>query len=313
MLVTRINMGEEGQIVNLIDQAKKRWPDNAEVLFIAGWDALQHKQIPTADRYLTRAFQLNPNIPTLKAAYGDVKFNERQYEKAYQLAIMELNEMPDSYKANVVAGKSLAMSKHFTDAVKYLKAASDQAPAMPEINDLLAQVAEWSAQYDEAIKPALRYMAVMSNGFNNNERTQRLLAACFHHVPKEEALADIQSVSEGFEPATKNSYFHQGIGQLLSKMGWHDQAIAHLEKAVAILPSNGDARYYLAQEYETYLHDYARALIEYKKAEQAGLPPELQVVDHITRVQDRLSQQKQDLAGQIKDLLQGRFDKTSPQ
>jgi len=303
LLKQRIRTKQTENISVLIAAARSKFPGDADVMFLSGYDALNRNAIPTAEAYLSQAYRINPHIPFLKSSWGETKLYERNWPLAYKLAAEEIKENPNNPKAYMVAGLALAHMQRFDQACDMLGKACIAMPDRSDLTEKLARLSVWSGRYKDAIAPACLYLAIKANPHVEDESMHWLLLDCLRHTQKDQAMATINEISEKFEPAVNNPYFHNTVGEVLKEEGWQDAATAQFKTAVKLMPSFGRADFNLAIEYENYVHDYTKALEYYKKAQVAGVGTNSPAVDYANRLEDRLAHAKSDVAWRLKDLL----------
>jgi len=303
LVLARIHSGDVGDISGLIAHALNRFPNDPEVLFLAGYDALQNRKLIQSEKYLSQAYKAKPDIPWLKCVYAELLLYRHNPVKAYVLAKAELKTDPKNWRANMVAGLALIDGGHYTDSLKYLRIASDARPDRTDISEKLAVLSAWSGDYAEAIRPNLRCLAICTGATSHSPRLENLLLDCFKRTPKAVAVRVVEEESSQSVRAAQNAYYQNAVGEALQRVGWDDAAIAQYRAAVKLKPNFGLATYNLAHENEYYLHDYQQAKILYRLAQQLGLPDNLSATDSINRLEDRLLVRKQDLAWRLKDLL----------
>jgi tetratricopeptide (TPR) repeat protein len=305
LLKSRIRFGEGESATHLIELAHNKFPNDPDVNFIVGWDALKQGKLAIAYRALGKAMAAKPDIPWLNVTYGELMLQERNYEEAWKYAAKELARDPahPPAKAQMVAGLSLAHMKRREDAIKYLGPACIATPKDTRLSSQLARLSVWCGRYTDAIDPCLLYFAVSAKPFVEDSEMRALLLDCFRHSSKEEALKRIDDINKNFTPAWTNAAYHNLVGELEAQMGWHDVAIESFKTAVKLDPGLGIAQFNLGKDYEQYEHDYENALACYRKAEQLRLPEKTPVVDYATRLEERLTVRKGDLSWHLRDLL----------
>lgn len=303
LLRQRINTKMESNSAQLTVLAVKKFPNDAEVLFYAGYIALENRDMNDADAYLTKAYLLNPKMPLLPSSLAEVKLNQHLYSLALNLARQDLLQNPHVTKANMVAGLALIHLKRYDQAVDYLGKACTAMPNRWDLAEKLAWVAMWSGRYNDAIAPICLFLAEKADAYSDQKRMRDMLLECLHHTARERAMATIDEICQKFAPAARNPYFHNAVAEVLAEEGWNEAATLQLKEAVKLEPSSSLINFNLGKQYEFYLHDYGKALEYYKKAEVSTDAVTIPATDYANRLEDRLSRSRSDVAWRLKDLL----------
>ncbi len=303
LLRQRINSRQMANSTQLTKLALHKFPNDAEVLFYAGYIELENRNMFEANELLSRAYALNPKIPLLKSGLAECKLNKRNYPQAFFLAEDELRQNPNDRRANMVAGLALMHLQRNDQAVDLLGKACIAMPHRWDLEEKLAGLAVWAGRYQDAIAPICLFLAQKTNSGSDQARMCEMLLECLRHTNRQDALNIINDVNAKFEPAARNAYYHNAIGQVLTQIGWNDAATTQLKEAVKLAPSSAQANFNLGKQYEFYVHDYAKALDCYKKAEVGTDFTPTQATDYADRLEDRLARSKSDVAWRLRDLL----------
>ena len=307
LALARIRVGDVTNISGLIAEAGRKFPDDAEVLFLEGYDALTNKKWNVARQKLLKAYGMNPNIPYLKSCLAELSYNRANFQLAADLAHQELKTMPNDPRANMIMGLSLINRGIFSDSVPYLYKACAAMPNRSDLDDKASFFLSWDGRYGEALAPTLCCIAMTSGQYRNRDSLLKRLDDCLAHTTKEKALSTINEIATKFSPAKTNYAYFNTVGQALATRGWHPEARAAFQQAIDIEKMEGNQDglpyFYLAREYESNVHDYPRAIELYRQAEQLALPSDISAAGYIERLEDRYALYDRDLAWRLKDML----------
>ncbi len=207
----------------------------------------------------------------------------------------------------MVLGLSLVQQGIFSDSVPYLYKACASMPDRSDLDDKASFFLAWNGRYEEALAPTLCCIALTSGQYGNNTKLVQRLDDCLRHTPKEKALSTINEIATKFLPAKTNYAYFSTVAQSLATRGWHPEARASFQRAIELEKKDGiqDGLPYfkLGREYETYVHDYPRAIELYRQSEQLALPHDISAAGYIERLEDRYAQYDRDLAWRLKDML----------
>lgn len=303
VLRQRINTKQLSDTTQLIGLAMRKFPNNAEVLFYAGYIQLENRDMSDATALLQKAYNLDPKIPLLKVSLAECKLNRHIFAQAFVLAKEELRQNPNVPKADMIAGLALVHLQRYDQAVDLLGKACAAMPDNWDLAEKLARVAVWSGRYKDAIGPICLFLVQRSDERAPEKSMNALLLDCLRHTNRQEAEEIINEVCQKQAPAAHNAYFHNQVGEVLAKVGWDDAATAQFKEAVKLAPTSALINFNLGKECEFYLHDYAKALEYYKKAEVGTDIVQTPATDYANRLEDRLSRSRSDVAWRLKDLL----------
>ena len=122
-----VRAGEISQGQVLIDRIF-RDGESAEGHLLMGLAHLNQRNYPEALKELTRAVELNPDLPTVRALYGRALLNMGNREAAIREFRRELARDPNQFEANVQLGNLYRMDQRHDEALVYLGRAADARP-----------------------------------------------------------------------------------------------------------------------------------------------------------------------------------------
>lgn len=329
LATARIRYKDSENISGLIATGVAKFPNDPEILFLKGYDAMKHNKFYQADAAFKKAYAMKPNIPWLRPYYAELKLNQGAAPMALYLAKQDIaeNPKPKPLDPNVpasrqpkpnawypkdyeVAGLALIQLQHYAEAVDYLAVACDNDITRADLNEKLGTLAAWSGRYRSAVTPTLLCLAESVNAYNDHQKLCNILADCLRKSNKASVLKDLDEIVQKYEPAATNGYFHTAVGEVFDRVGWHDAAMARFEFAIKIFQQHptkdGRAYFDLARDTELYTQDYQKALVLYRQAQQLSLPQDVHISDYVSRLEDRMAMRKQDVAWRLKDLLSRR-------
>ena len=126
---------DRGQV--LIDRIFKKG-DSAEAHVMLGTAYMSKRDYLNAVKELERALQMNPDLPSVNAAYGRALLNTGDREKATQAFRRELEINPNNFDANLQLGNLYRLEQRHDDALVYLKRAEAAQPTNPAVRHGLA-------------------------------------------------------------------------------------------------------------------------------------------------------------------------------
>jgi tetratricopeptide (TPR) repeat protein len=303
LLRQRINTKQMDNSSQLTMLAVKKFPNDAEVLFYAGYIELENHDMSGAESLLSKAYTLDPKIPLLKSSLAECKLNKHNFAQAFVLAEEELRQNPNVPRADMVAGLALVHLQRYDQAVDLLDKACIAMPSRWDLAEKLARVAVWSGRYQDAILPICLFLAQRTDSGSDQKKMCALLLECLRRTNRQDALNTINNVSQKFDPAAHNAYYHNAVGQVLAQVGLNDAATTQFKEAVKLAPLSSQANFNLGKQYEFYVHDYGKALDYYKKAEVGTDVAQTQATDYANRLEDRLARSQSDVAWRLRDLL----------
>lgn len=132
-----VRSGEINQGQVLIDRIF-RDGESAEGHLLMGLAHLNQRNYPEALKELTRAVELNADLPGARALYGRALLNMGNREAAIREFRRELERDPNHFEANVQLGNLYRMDQRHDEALVYLGRAADVRPDDPGVKHGLA-------------------------------------------------------------------------------------------------------------------------------------------------------------------------------
>ena len=198
-------------------------------------------------------------LPQVDLATVDPNLSERLSEK---LAV--LRAAPNDALANGEVGKLLHAYRLFELAAQFYQRAETLDPGDTRWPYYLGVIEASEGRYDEAI---VRFQSALAIYPAFVPAKKRLARALLDDGKFDESLG-IYSALLVSEPA--DAEIRTGIGKVQAALGNTQEAVAHLVRAVEILPNYGEAHYALALAYRD-LGDEQRATEQFKRYEEDKL------------------------------------------
>jgi tetratricopeptide (TPR) repeat protein len=186
-------------------KAKRKRPDNAEVLFEFGRACLELDLPDDAMPALQRAARLQPNNDSYAYVLASAKVSKKQYEVAGKLFQALLTKHPEDSILNYAMGSLLFLEVKLDEARKYLRRSVELQPDQSAAYYYLGLVAEGKGEGDQAIA----------------------------------TLKDVLRRNPDYGPA------YEALGRILVKQRKYEEAQQALEKAVVLNPDSVKAHYQL--------------------------------------------------------------------
>ena len=186
-------------------KAKRKRPDNAEVLFEFGRACLELDLPDDAMPALQRAARLQPNNDSYAYVLASAKLSKKQYEVAGKLFQALLTKHPEDSILNYAMGSLLFLEVKLDEARKYLRRSVELQPDQSAAYYYLGLVAEGKGEGDQAIA----------------------------------TLKDVLRRDPDYGPA------YEALGRILVKQRKYEEAQQALEKAVVLNPDSVKAHYQL--------------------------------------------------------------------
>jgi tetratricopeptide (TPR) repeat protein len=186
-------------------KAKRRKPDNPEILFEFGKACLELDLPDDALPALEKASRLRPNNDSYSYVLASANVSKKQYEVAGKLFQALLAKHPDDPVLNYAMGSLLFLEVKLSEAAKYLHKSIELQP-----NQTVAYY----------------YMALVSEGTGENDQAIA-------------TLRDVLRRDPDYGPA------YEALGRILVKEKKYAEAQQILEKAVVLNPESVKAHYQL--------------------------------------------------------------------
>jgi tetratricopeptide (TPR) repeat protein len=190
-------------------RAKRKDPDNPEVLFEFGKICLKKNLFQDATKALERAVELKPDRDSYVYVLASARVGTKRFEEARSLLEGLLKKKPDDAQLNYALG-----------AVFYLEAKLDEAANYLE-RSILLQPDQVAAYY---------YLGSVAQNKGQNAKAIQLFQELLQRRPDHAAS-------------------HEGLGAVLLNDGRYAEAAQHLEQAIGLNPNSARAHYQLGLLY----------------------------------------------------------------
>ena len=293
----------EGQIQSasaLLDQAIKKFPDDAEIKFWQGNFEFEKNPLKAEVSYL-KAIKENDQIVGLPTALAELRLKKRQYLDAYLLASTDIVRDPKFWTAYKVKGFAAFAMGNFAQAAGLLSVAFDHLRGKSQAAKGLAMACLRSGQYDVGLEPALVHLAFTSNLTERSQEQKKLVMDLWRQIPVEQAR-QILSRTEGLYGLPHNSAYHFAMGDVFDKLGLVPDAVQEYQRGLTVTPDFARGLFRLGFDLETYYQQYDDALADYSSAAKLA-PSDQEIASNLVRLQNRLKEKDGDLAWRIRDYL----------
>lgn len=302
-----IRLGRIEPAVALLNEGLKKFPNNAEMLYLVG-DYLFHNKSETSARVvLERAYGINPDIEGLPTALGQAIL-ELNPLRAGQLASIELGKRPGYEKARYVRGFAYKAQGRHLEAAQDLQIVFDRQPMLPPVNEALSQLYYWLGDYDKALKPAI--FLSLSTSLPNAEQSGSLpnLMRILVKIPRNTIFQKINKITAelALKGYVRPDFFYV-LGKAYDQLDMPSAAMLQYRHVIEMDPSNARAYYRLALNQELYSRDYQAALENYQQAYNLR-PWDQEITIAYMRLQDRMHNRSADIAWKLKDWLNKIFN-----
>ena len=198
---------------------------------------------------LRTATQLEPSDEANYVDLVTLCIEHRNYDLAAEIARIGLARLPGSERLHLEFGVVLAMKTQMEEAHKEFELAASLAPGRSLPHVALALVSMQMNRADEAVQLLRKRVQQFPNDYLAlwflGEALNR--SGIVHGAPgQNEAVAALER-SVQLDPNISQS--QELLGKLLARDERFDEAVVHLERAIALEPSNVAAIYQLAQVY----------------------------------------------------------------
>ncbi|WP_263382358.1 tetratricopeptide repeat protein [Granulicella arctica] len=227
------------------NELAKSHPKSAAVHAALGIVLAQEGKFDNAIAEYRRALALNPREPDVSMNLGLAEFKAGRFAEAIEPLLVARNSKPQDTRSGLLLGMSYYGTRSYVKAVPYLQAAVDADQTNMELHQVLAQSCFWSANYPCAMT---QYKSILT--------------------------ADPNSVQA-----------HMLLGQALDTMNRPADAIAELETAARIAPTEPNVHFELGYLYFTG-HDYEKAAFQFE-AELKNNPENAQAAAYLGDVKLR--------------------------
>jgi len=307
LVKTEIKAGRIQPAMAILNEGVKKFPNNAEMLYLIG-DYLYHqKNVGDARTVLERAYQIDPEIPGLATSLGNALL-EVNPMRAAQLASKELEKRPGYEVARYVRGFAYKKMGRYREAAHDLQIVFEKQPLLPPVLESLSYCYYWLGDYDKALKPAAFLSA--ATAFNNVEVSGTLpnLVKIMVKVKRDTlvekmAKIDAELIMRGYV----RPEFYYVLGKAYDQLDMPNAAMMQYKRCIALEPGNARAYFRLGLNQELYSRDYKAAMESYQQAYNLR-PWDQEITVAYLRLQDRLHNRNSDIAWKWKDWLNKTFN-----
>lgn len=297
----QIRLGQIPAAIELLNEAKRKFPNDPEVLFYSGTELFSKGKIPEAQYIWRLAMNKNKKILGLGSALGEVSLMQGDFPKAIALAQQDLAIKPDFAMANRIYGLALASTGKFEQSIAPLNKAYEQQPFKQGLAENLAACAVWAGKWKIALEPSIIALGATASLDNNNPKEKKRLYEVFRHVtPKEiEFAIEAATIKIGTRPPA--AYFF-ALGDVLDSVNMCKLAIEQYKRGLKEEPAFGRAWFRLGKDLEIYAKDYQQALQCYQKAHVFRMQDQ-EITMHMYSLADKLAKRDLDWSWKLKDVL----------
>jgi len=303
---TEIKAGRIQPAIALLNEGLKKFPNNAEMLYLVGDYLFHSKSVGDARMVLERAYRTDPNIFGLPTAYANALI-ETNPMRAVQLATKDLEKRPDFDRGRYVRGFAYRALGRQLDAAKDLQIVFDKQPMLPNVSGALANCYYWLGEYEKALKPAV-FLSAATAFEDDKSGSLPLLVKVMRKVPRAklpELMTKIDAELIYKQLARPELYYV--LGKAYDQLDMPNAAMRSYQRSVNLNPQLARAYYRMAVDQEIYLRDYDAALENYQHAYNLR-PWDEEVTVSYMRLQDRLHNRNADIAWKWKDWLNKVFN-----
>ena len=301
LVKAQIKMGQVPSAMGLIGEAKKKFPNDPEVLFWSG-NFLQSKgRWEEAKTAYILAMSQKKQILGLPSAMAEIKLQEGDFPQAKVLAQADLAKDPNFAMANRIYGLALASTGKFEQSIEPLNKAYQQQPFKQGLAENLSACAVWAGKWKVALEPAIIALGATATLDSNNPKEKARLIEIFRHTKKEDIERAIASATIKIGKHPPGAYFFS-LGDVLDGINMRGLAIEQYKRGLQEEPAFGRAWFRLGKDLEIYAKDYEQALQCYQKAHAFQMKDQ-EIAMAMYSLSDKLAKRNKDWSWQLKDVL----------
>ncbi len=196
----------------LLKEASQKYPDNAQVLVIAGQAELAQNKEREAIGHFKEAIAKQPKQPVGYGALSDYYLRQKKYDAADEVMVAALKQMPDNLNIRLSRAGLMVQKQDYEGAI---------------------------AQYDSILKDQPNQLVAMNN------LASLLLDYRTDKASLDRALALAQQLRGAALPSIQDT-----VGWAQYRGGDYAKAVATLEDVVVKLPNLSAAHYHLGMSYK---------------------------------------------------------------
>lgn len=301
MVKAQIKMGQVPSAMGLIGEAKKKFPNDPEVLFWSG-NFLQSKgRWEEAKTAYILAMSQKKQILGLPSAMAEIKLMEGDFPQAKVLAQADLAKDPNYAMANRIYGLALASTGRFEQSIEPLNKAYQQQPFKQGLAENLSACAVWAGKWKIALEPAIIALGATATLDSNNLKEKNRLIEIFRHTKPDEIEMAIKSATIKAGKHPPGAFFF-ALGDVLDGVNMRHLAIEQYKRGLQEEPAFGRGWFRLGKDLEIYAKDYQQALQCYQKAHAFRMKDQ-EIAMAMYSLSDKLAKRDQDWSWKLKDVL----------
>lgn len=300
-----VSKGDKQAARALLDQALKRFPEDANVLFMLGKTLKQDRDFDSAEKTLWRAHNL-PNRPIGLATELAELYSATNPELAVNLASEDIERQSNYAPALAVLAEAFYNQGQYRRAIYPCEILVKQSISWRNISDIYARCLFWDGRYKEAVLPMLVTLAKSATYLGGRMPGAEMIAQTVPHISAKKLSDILDSFYASNSKELVRNPFHFYLASALEKGGRYELAYKEINTFLSADPKNVDALIFKGKLQETYLGDYDGALQSYKTA-HALLPYNGPCNQALMRLEDRLRERDGDLAWKLRDGLRSFF------
>jgi tetratricopeptide (TPR) repeat protein len=303
---TEIKAGRTQPAIALLNEGLKKFPNNAEMLYLVGDYLFHHKSVGDARMVLERAYSTDPTIFGLPTAYANALI-ETSSMRAVQLATKDLEKKPDYERGRYVRGFAYRALGRQREAANDLQIVFDKQPMLPNVSETLANCYYWLGEYDKALKPAV-YLSAATSFEDEKSGSLPTLVKVMRKIPRAQLPEKMTKIdAELIYKQMARPELYYVLGKAYDQIDMPNAAMRSYQRAINLNPQLARAYYRMAIDQEIYLRDYNAALENYQHAYNLR-PWDEEVTVAYMRLQDRMHNRSADIAWKWKDWLNKVFN-----
>lgn len=297
----QIKVGRVPAAMALMNEGAKKFPNNAEMLYLIGDYLLQEKRGDDARTVLSKAVEINPNIFGLPTSLGAALL-EINPMRSSKLASMDLEKQPNYERGHHVRGLAYKYMGVYDKAAKDLQIIFDRLPIFVPVADALTDCYYMLGDYDKALKPAVFLVAFTSFPEVEHSGNVPKLVRVMKKMDREKIVPAVAVFEKQISDKYVKPEFNYCLGKAYDEIDMPYAAMDQYKRCLQKSPKYVKALFRLAVDQETVMRDYKEALSNYQAA-YTMRPWDHEIALAYMRLQDRLQNQKGDLAWKWKDWI----------
>jgi len=222
-----------------------REPDNVQAQFLLGTVHAHRREPDAAEERLRGVVAAAPGHAPAHLWLGHLARGRGRPAEAMEHYRRAAEADPKSGAVRAVLGQALAAAGDLAGATAACARAVALEPGNPATHVALAQVLQEAERYPEAEAACRRLVALRPDAPAAHLALARVLRDAKRYPEAEAACREALALSAGAPKVPKTpeaAEAHRELGVVLSRAGRHDEAVSHLEAALAANPNDLAAR-----------------------------------------------------------------------